>query len=136
MTDIRDLLRNMPTRHYYGDLARILFICGGLIMLTTLPILGNIVPVPYFVSIILILVLSVLAGVTNPVQKWINLVNVFVSVVAFVVFEYYSVDAYTHTKGFFFFFVNQVLAIIFFVALYYCTKTLRGKLQNTNKEAN
>lgn len=129
MTDIRDLLRNRPTQHYYGDIVRVLFVASGLIMLATLPILGSIVPISYFVSIILILLLAVLAGVTNPVQKWINVVNAFASALGFVVFEYYSIDAYKAAKGLFFFSTNQTLAIVFFMALYYSTKTLRGKLQ-------
>lgn len=128
MTDLKDLLRNRPTLHYYGDIVRILFVTAGLIMLITLPFFGNLIPVPYFASIIIILTIAILAGLTNPVQKWIAMIDTGVSVVAFVGFEYYAIQAFSQKSDFLFFSINQVLAIIFFVALYYSTKTLRGKM--------
>ena len=102
-------------------------------MLVTLPFLGNLVPVPFFVSLILILFLAILAGITNPAQRWINFVNTVAAAAGFIGFEYYAIDAYKLDKGLFYFAVNQILAIIFFIALYYSTKTLRGKLQG-NKD--
>lgn len=133
MTDLRGLLRNGPTLHYYGDIVRALFIGAGLIMLVTLPFLGDLVPVPYFVSIILIVAIVVFAGLTNPKQKWINYVNSFISVIAFAVFEYYSIKAYSVAGGTLFLVVNQILAIIFFIALYYSIKSMRGKIENSDK---
>ena len=123
------------TLHYYGDLVRFLFLLGAVIMLLTLPVLNNLLPVPTLVSILIILALALFAGFTNPRLKSTGIINAGVAIAGFIVFEYYAIVAYvTFTKFTLFFATNQILAIIFLVASYYTVKTLRGMLLRSKSE--
>lgn len=123
------------TIHYYGDLVRFLFLLGAVVMLLTLPILNNLLPVSTFVSIFIILALALFAGFTNPRLKSTAIINTGVAIAGFVVFEYYAVSAYvTFGKFTLFFTTNQILAIIFLIASYYSVKTIRGMLLRSKPE--
>ncbi len=129
MGDIWESLKNekLLTRHYYGDAVRFLFMLGAIIMLVTLPFLIGKLPVPLYISILVILAIGVLAGITNPLQKWISILNGLISTAALFVFEYYAVNSFT-TSGVktLYFIVNQLLALVFLFALYYSIKTIRA----------
>lgn len=117
------------TRHYYGDVIRILFILSAVIMSVTLPFLNTNLNVPVIVSIFAIVSIAVLAGFTNPVLRSTAVINTSVSAIGLVVYEYYAVQAYLVASFInLMFFVNQILALIFLFALYYSIKTLRAML--------
>jgi hypothetical protein len=129
MSDIWESLKNekLLTRHYYGDAVRFLFMLAAIIMLITLPFLSSKLPVSIYVAILVILIISVLAGITNPLQKWISVLNAAIAVGASSVFEYYAVKSFVNNQVTTLYFVtNQVLAIVFLFALYYSIKTLRA----------
>lgn len=118
-----------PPRHYHGGTVRRLFLLGGIIMLLALPFTFSKLSILIFtISLFAVLVVGVGAGFMSPTQKWVVVLDLFISAFAFVVFEFVAVDEYVaeHTLGFIFW-VNQVLALIFFFALYYTSKTLRGR---------
>lgn len=118
-----------PPRHYHGGTVRRLFLLGGVIMLLALPFTFPQLSIPLFtVSLFAVLVVGVGAGFMSPNQRWIVVLDLFISAFAFVVFEFVAVDAYVtkHSLGFLLW-VNQVLALIFFFALYFSSKTLRGR---------
>lgn len=81
---------------------------------------------PTFLSVLIILIIAVAAGATNPLQKPVMVFDVGVSLVAFILFEYRSVQAYGVENTFFL--IAQSLALIFFIATYFSIKTLRGEL--------
>lgn len=129
MSDIWETLKNekLLTRHYYGDAVRFLFMLAAIIMLVTLPFLSGKLPVSIYISILAILAIGVLAGITNPLQKWISVLNAVISVGALSVFEYYAVKSLmTYQVTTLYFITNQVLAFVFLFALYYSIKTLRA----------
>ena len=129
MNDIWESFKNekLLTRHYYGDAVRFLFMLAAIIMLITLPFLSGKLPVSVYVAILVILVIGILAGITNPLQKWISVLNAVISIGALSVFEYYSVKAFIIYQGTTLYFItNQVLAFVFLIALYYSIKTLRA----------
>ena len=126
-------MNNETSYHYYGDSVRVLFIIGGLIMIVSYPFFASFLKAPLPLSIIGALALAIFAGLMNPKQKWIMALNMIVSVGAFISFEYSAVDAYlnlspTQNIHVIFFWVNQVLSVLFFFAAYLSTKTLRGAL--------
>lgn len=137
MEDLLDRIRNEKklTRHYYGDLVRILFMTAAIIMIVTLPFLTPDLPIPFLISIFAILIIGILAGITNPLQKWTTITDTIISTIGLLVFEYFAVTTYiekSYTN--LFFITNQILAVIFLFALYYTTKTLRAmvlKSKNT-----
>lgn len=113
--------------HYYGDMVRALFMIAAIVMLITLPFVKELLPVPLPISILAILFLGIFAAVTNPIQMWTITANVIVSIVAFLVFEYFSIDAFNKFSiESLLFWVNQTLSVIFLFAIYYSTKTVRG----------
>lgn len=118
---------NPPTSlpHYYGDIVRKLFLWGGLIMLLTLPFFNQFLPVPAFVSMLAILVIGLVAGFTNPLQRWVMFLDIVVALVGLIAFEYHAVSQYS-VIPLLLFLIDQLLAVIFFFALYFSTKTLRG----------
>ena len=137
MDEILDLLKQQqkteqppvlpPNIHYYGDRVRRLYFLAAAIMLVMLPFVTNIMAVPIFISIVAILALDFLAGLTNPKQLWVNLVNTGIAAVGLYVFESAAVKSLANYWSFVFL-ADQTLAIIFLVAIYYETKTLRGML--------
>lgn len=117
--------------HYYGDSVRTLFIIGGLIMLVSYPFFSSFIKAPVAFSLIGVVALVIFAGLMNPKQRWIMAINVIISIVAFGIFEYAAVYAYLNLVPaqdihIAFFWVNQVLSLLFFFAAYLCTKTIRG----------
>lgn len=119
----------MQKKHYYGDTVRKLFLVGAVFMLASLPAMSSYLPVPLYVSILAAICIGVFAGITNPLQTWAAVLDLLISLTAVVIFEYQAVNGYqmysfTHRT----FWVNQILAIDFLIALYYSTKTVRGML--------
>lgn len=116
-------------QHYYGDVVRRFFIVGALLMLISLPFMNSYLQVPLQISILAAICIGVFAGITNPLQMWAAVLNFALSIISVVVFEYQAVNGYqmyslTHRT----FWVNQILAVNFLVALYYSTKTVRGMM--------
>ncbi len=112
--------------HYYGNLVRRLFLGGAILMLLTLPFLNALLPVPLFYSLLIIIVLSLVAGFTSPVKRWAIALNEAIAIIAVLSFEYYAVTYYVmYSAGSSLFLVNQLLALDFLIALYFNTKTLR-----------
>ena len=115
----------VSTEHYYGDLVRKLFMIGGVVMVVGLPFIGSFITLPIFASILGILLLGVLAGLTSPVRRWVTVINLIVSVLAFVTFEGYAIKFF-YDRQTFFFVINEGLSLLFLAAIYYSTKTWRG----------
>ena len=133
MAGLKDLLGMRKFPHYYGDVVRLFFLLAGIVMLLALPLLTDILPVPIYISILAILFLIFVAGLTNPAQKWVSVLDIIMSAIGFVVFEYYAAKIFSQNIDFFFFLVNQTLAAFFLFAFYFATKTLRGFLVKERK---
>ena len=116
-----------PPPHYYGNVVRAFMMFGGVVMLVTLPFFTDIIPQPAFLSIFLILGIVILSGLLSPRHKWLSLLDTLISAAGFILFEYYAISAAeTFGNGSAFFLINQALALIFIVATYYGTKTVRS----------
>lgn len=117
--------------HYYGDSVRNLFITGGLVMLVSYPFFSSFIKAPIVFSIIGSIALVVFAGLMNPRQKWVMVLNAIIPIVALAVFEYAAVYTYLNLSPAVgahvaFFWVNQALSLLFFFAAYLAVKTVRG----------
>ena len=122
--------------HYYGDYVRRLFILGSALMIASYAFFQTYVNLPVSLSIFIILVLILLAGLQNPNARWIVILNTVIAVIACAGFEYKAVTFYSSTAyslSPLFFWANQILALVFFVAIYYSTKTLRATLRPPTK---
>ena len=114
--------------HYYGDYLRRLFFVGAIASIVVLPFYPNLVPSLNVLFVIAMsLVVVIFAGITNPISRNIVLVEIIISSLFFVIFQYYTVSGYQF-DSFLLSFIRQVLALIFIVSLYYGVKTYRGML--------
>lgn len=119
----------MKKSHYYGDTVRKFFLIGAVFMLLSLPFMSAFLSIPLYVSILAAIGIGVFAGITNPQQAWAAVLDFLIALTAVIVFEYHAVSGYsaysfTHRT----FWVNQILAVNFLIALYFATKTVRGML--------
>ena len=95
-------------------------------MLLGLPILNQTISVPAYASILFVLIVVFIAGITNPATKWLSTLDLIVSLLGFIVFEYYSVRVFTEGSIYFIYLINQAIAILFLLAFYFAVKTVRG----------
>lgn len=102
-------------------------------MILGLPLINGLIPVSVHISIFSILILIFIAGLTNPAQKWVSIVDSLVSSIGFVVFEYFAVVTFSQSEDFLLFLINQTLAVLFLFAFYFATKTVRGFLVRERK---
>ncbi len=121
--------------HYHGDAVRRLFIAAAVIMLVSLPFYYSLVSVPLVLSVTSALVVVFLAGLENPRQRWVIIANTIVSLLGAAVFEYAAVEYMSAVVSWRdpFFWINEVIAVIFVVALYYSSKSMRGILLKNSK---
>ncbi|HEY4517574.1 MAG TPA: hypothetical protein VJI74_01685 [Candidatus Paceibacterota bacterium] len=124
---VRPLFRQYP--HYYGDIVRGLFLFSGAILLIFGASHPAIVPLASYIIPVLILLMVVLAGATNPRQYWVVAADTAVAILGLVIFEFSAIERYREigTTHDFVFLVQQFLALVFFFTLYYASKSLRGK---------
>jgi hypothetical protein len=117
-----------PLLHYYGDTVRKFFLAAGLILLLAILRDREFLSFYLFVGVFAVLVLTILAGLTNPRTRQIILTDGVVCAALFLLFEYLAVGAYVATQSFSneIFLLRQLLALIFLIALYFSTKTYRG----------
>lgn len=113
--------------HYYGDIVRRLFLMGGVVILIALPINNGVLPVHISITSFLVVIMIIFAAITNPFQKWVAVVNVWISGFAVLLFEFLAVVSYSNDEAQLFV-IRQTLSLIFFFALYYSSKTLRAML--------
>ncbi|HLC44575.1 MAG TPA: hypothetical protein VJK50_01915 [Patescibacteria group bacterium] len=114
-------------KHYYGDIVRDSFLVAAAVMLLGLPWFIKYLNIPLPISLVSMLALALAAGATSPVLRWTGVVNVVISIVGFLVFEWYAVDAYIqYSPSSKFFAANQVLAFVLLFSVYYSVKTVRG----------
>ena len=114
-------------KHYHGDVVRILFVAIGMLIFLT-EFVGT--PLPFtssgIISIVLVLVIS--AGITNPAQKWIHILNMVIAIFGTMIFGSIAL-ARLNVSGASFSQTGTValIAVSFLVALYFATRTVRGR---------
>ena len=117
---------NKELFHYYGDIVRRLFMAAALIMLIGLPIFNDRLPAPLFESITAVIALGLFAGLTSPAKISMSIIDTAICIAGIFIFEYYAVQWPSVYDMLFWF--NQVLALVFFAALYYSVKSWRARL--------
>ena len=112
--------------NYYGDIIRRLFIAAGVVLLLTLPFFSARYPAGLLIVTIVVIALD--AGLTTPNQPWTIVLDTIISMVLFCIFEYYAVLEYQKIPpSYSFMLTNQLVALFFFLALYFSLKTLRNQ---------
>ena len=117
-------------QHYYGDIVRRLLIVGAIIMLLIAPYeyAHRALSIPFFSTALFAIAMVFLAGFTNPRHRWTILFDTIVSACLCLIFAYLAFSYYTLVERILdpIFLVRQLLALIFLIALYFSSKSLRG----------
>lgn len=120
---------NDKKAHYYGDIVRKLFLAAAIFMIVLLPFMNQYLEAPIYISILAAVGVGVFAGITNPKQTWVAFLNFLIALMGSIIFEYQAVVGYsTYSIYHRTFWGNQLLALDFLIALYFCTKTVRGMI--------
>ncbi|MCX6757724.1 MAG: hypothetical protein NTZ44_02485 [Candidatus Nomurabacteria bacterium] len=122
--------------HYYGKIIRNIFIVGGLVMLVSFPFFNNLINLPIYVPIFIIILFVIVGGLINPLSKSVFIIGSIIPPLALAMFEYYAFNTYQNLPSYnplnvAFFWTNQALALLFFFATYLSIKTLRAMVQGT-----
>ena len=125
-------LESVPPRHkiphYHGDSVRILLVLAALTLLVAATV-GAALPLSTTNAVICAALLVLAAGVTNPEQAWIHWVNLLLALGGTLLFgvsavEHYRAGGSLADTSFAFI---EALALLSLIALYFTTKTVRGK---------
>lgn len=113
--------------HYYGDTVRILFVIAAVLI-----IVSQFVGTPFLApaaALVFAVALIIAAGLTNPVQIWIQWVNVLLAVGGVLLFSMMALTRYQERTALSADAILLFLLVIDFVAaLYVAIRTLRGVL--------
>ena len=119
--------------HYHGDEVRTIFFIGALVLIVAQST-GADLPLSTFGAVASAILLVVAAGITNPDQSSIHWLNAAIAVIGTLVFGTTAVEHYR--EGFSIFDISfiyiEALALLSLVALYFTTRTIRGKRQRPN----
>ncbi len=117
-----------PLKHYYGDIIRKLFLAIALLMVVAYPVFTQFINLPHYLPILAVVIVVLLAGFQNPLHYFVPLINTLAAVAGFIIFEYKATIIYLNAENYSlaFFWTNQILAVLFLIAVYFCSKTLRG----------
>jgi ABC-type transport system involved in cytochrome c biogenesis permease subunit len=118
--------------HYYGDIVRKLFLAIGFIMLVSFPFFRERIDVPLYFSLGAIITLDIFAAATSPRMKWVAYTESIVALFGCIIFEYLAVRDISVIDPLFW--INQVIAVLFFFALYYAVKTARSAAMGLQSE--
>lgn len=125
---MKNIQKEAAFLHYYGDEVRTIFLVIAIVMIVMTPFVKNELPVPAYLSIFGVIVLSVLAGLTNPKLRFVIVFSFLASLASLVIFGYEVIVSSEKTYTSLFFGCNILLAILSLFALYFSSKTLRGHL--------
>jgi hypothetical protein len=92
------------------------------------PFFKDRIPFREHYTVLGVMILAMLAGLTNPKLRSIIILDFIASIFAFLIFGTEALVTYSQFKGDTFFFANLVLSVITIFAIYYSSKTLRGNL--------
>lgn len=123
---IRIMEKENKAMHYYGDNVRSLYMAMAVIMLVSTPFFQDRFPMPAFFSIICVLALSVLAGLTNPKSRKVIIFDFLASILVLLSFGYQTIVSYDKSSLDLFFAINLLISILSVFSAYYSSKTLRG----------
>lgn len=117
----------MKPQHYYGNVVRSCFITISILLLGSMLMDKELLGLYLVIGVAGVVALVVLAGLTSPNKKRILYFETIIAGAGFIFFEYAAIIAFQWSLTFtdVSFLLRQALAILFLIALYYSTKTIR-----------
>lgn len=115
-------------RHYYGDVARLLFILVAILIGISIP-LGDNFSAGVASGAPLIVLLVVLAGLTNPHGKIVLVLDAIVSLLGVMVAQTIALSYYAN-DNMTLFGIFEIMSLLLLIALYFSVKTVRAMMTN------
>lgn len=121
--------------HYHGDEVRVIFFIGAIVLVVAQSTGANL-PLTTTGAVFSAILLVIAAGVTNPAVSWIHWANAFLAILGSLLFGTTAVEYYRAGLSIFdpSFTYIEALAILSLVALYFTTRTIRGRMQRPHLE--
>lgn len=122
--------REVPVRHiphYHGDVVRVVFVLSAALMFLA-EMIGGSLPFSTAATVFIIIILVISAGITNPAQLWIHWVNLFISLTGLMLFGSTTLTRFRTEAPLNESLIVGILSVMFLVALYLSTRTVRGLL--------
>lgn len=122
--------------HYYGNIVRTLFMAASALLLLSILLDKDLLVFNLLVGVVLIVALTVFAGLTSPRNYFIIVIDTVVAAALFLLYEFFAVAAYYKydTLANEIFALRQGIAFISLGALYFSIKSLRGLSRLTDEE--
>ncbi|MBI4065587.1 hypothetical protein HY412_00125 [Candidatus Kaiserbacteria bacterium] len=119
--------------HYHGDQVRVIFVISALVIIVAQST-GADLPLSTVGAVASATMLVIAAGITNSALHWIHWINAFLAILGTLLFGSTVVGNYRAGSGFFdpSFIFLETLALLSLIALYLTTRTIRGKLIQSN----
>jgi hypothetical protein len=111
--------------HYYGDYVRVIFIVAAALAAFAIPVWGDVLPVGTFAQVAGIVILVVLAGLTNPHGTFVLWVDAIVSAIGVLFIENTAIALYSIDE-IALFFAREILVLLLLFAMYFSIKTVRA----------
>lgn len=112
--------------HYHGDFVRILFVSAATGILLTEALTD--LPFSLGITMLMIVVLVIAAGITSPAQRWIQWTNLVISLVGLVVFGDVALVNIHQGLPVIERVLPSIVTVLFLIALYMSTRTVRGMM--------
>src|SRR5581483_1430481 len=112
--------------YYYAEPIRVLFFIAAIIMLICFPLFSNVISLN-IIFVLFGIMLIILAGFTNRKWKTVFYINAILSLFIIAVLEVISLNLKFSDHPFLVL-LNQILALLFVISLYFCLRTIRGFL--------
>jgi len=114
--------------HYYGDIIRQFFVGIAILVGISIPFSGNVQLAALF-AVPAVVVLIVLAGLTNPHGNVVLVADAVASIAGFVLTEIIAVAAY-NAGALIALAILEFVAVLFLATSYYSIKTVRALAMN------
>ena len=85
--------------HYYGDTVRTLLFLAAAVILISIPLDISLLTFNLVVGVVLVFILTLLAGLTSPRSRVSLVMDVVVSALLFLVFEYLAIAAFVQVQA-------------------------------------
>lgn len=114
-----------PIAHYHGDTMRQLFIAAVVLMVVGAPFYADELRIELPFLIVGALSFAFLAALANPHKRLIFMVGAVAAGLGFVIYETWALYTYAESSWLQFI-LREIIAIVFLVAFYFSTKTVRA----------
>lgn len=115
-------------RHYYGDVVRVFFVAVAILTGLSIPFSGDIAAA-VLSGVPAIVVLLVLAGLTNPHGKIVLILNVLASAAGLIFTQLIALSSYAG-ENYIFFALFEFMSVLLMAALYFSVKNVRAMVTN------